>query len=162
IGPFVGELGRAEPVDRFRSRRLSDREQLVADFVDGLIPRDSRPLAVDEFHRIFETSLAVHKFAHGCTFRAVRAAIDRAIPARLLADPDAVRDPCRDGAADRAMGTDILTHLDRRTCGRRRAGFGFAHAPERQYAQGREPAGNETRAAQERAAVETAVAVAGE
>ena len=39
---------------------------------------------------------------------AVRAAADRRIPARLLADPYAVLDFGDDGAADRAMRADIL------------------------------------------------------
>ena len=38
----------------------------------------------------------------------MRAAVDRAVPARLLADPNAVRDFGGDGAADRAMGADAL------------------------------------------------------
>ena len=38
----------------------------------------------------------------------MRAAVDRAVPARLLADPDAVRDLRGDGAADGAMGADAL------------------------------------------------------
>ena len=91
IGGFVGELGRAEPVDRVRSRLLPNLQQLVADLVDGLIPGDPVPLAVHELHRIAQAALAQHVVADRRALAAMRAAIDRAVVVRLLADPDAVR-----------------------------------------------------------------------
>src|SRR5262249_17761649 len=75
-------------------------------------------------------------------------------PARLLADPHAVGDFRQHGAANRAMGTDGLAHLNLRAGGRWRAGFGLAHAAELQRAERGETA--QSRAAQERTAVETA------
>ena len=114
ISAFVGELGRAQPVDRVGPRLLADLLELVADLVDGLVPLDAGPLAVDHLHRIFQAAFAHHQFAHRGALGAMRAAIDRTIPARLLADPDAVGDFRRDRAADRAMRTDALADGDRR------------------------------------------------
>ena len=128
IGALIGQLGRAEPVDRIRARLLADRHQLVADLVDRLIPGDAGPLAVDQLHRIFEPALAADELAHRSALGAMRAAIDRAVPARLLADPDAVRDLRRDGAADGAMRADALADDDLRARWRRRPGLGLAHA----------------------------------
>src|SRR5262249_11896001 len=69
-------------------------------------------------------------------------------PARLLADPHAVGDFGRDGAADGAMRADAFAPLDLRPC-RRRAGFRLAHAAEWQAAERREPAGGQPRTVQE-------------
>ena len=85
----------------------------------------------------------------------MRAAIDRAVPTRLLADPYAVGYFRSNGAADGAMRTDVLVDGDRGARRGRRAGLGLAHAGERQGAQGGETAGSQTRAAQEGAAIET-------
>src|SRR5205823_14802155 len=49
VGAFVGEFGRAEPINRIRARLSADRRELVADLVDRLVPADPRPFAVDEF-----------------------------------------------------------------------------------------------------------------
>src|SRR5207253_1473683 len=87
---------------------------------------------------------------------AMRAAIDRAVPARLLTDPHAVLHLGGDRAADRAMGADVLARFDRRARLGRRPGLGLAHAAERQRAESRESAGHEARAAQEAAAIERA------
>ena len=62
----------------------------------------------------------MHELAHRGALGAMRAAIDRAVPARLLADPHAVRDLGDDRAADRAMRADVLADGDLR----RRAGGG--------------------------------------
>src|SRR5664279_5100662 len=110
ISAFVGELGRAQPVDRIRPRLGADVLELVADLVDRLVPLDAGPLTVDQLHRIFQPAFAHHQFAHRGAFGAVRAAIDRTIPARLLADPDAVRHFGGDGAADRAVRADALAY----------------------------------------------------
>src|SRR6266849_5604155 len=77
IGGFIGELGGAEPVHRFGTRPRADLHQLVADLIDRLIPGDSVPPAVHQFHRIAQPTVAVHIVANGCTFAAVRATIDR-------------------------------------------------------------------------------------
>ena len=154
VGGLVGELGRAQPVDRFRARLGADLQQLVADLVDRLIPRDPVPLPVHELHRIAQPALALHVVAHRRALAAMRAAIDRAVPSRLLADPHTVRDLGHDGAADRAMGAHVLA--DRYGCARRRrrAGLGLADASGRKCAERREPAGREAGAAQEAAAIE--------
>src|ERR1051326_8675425 len=44
IGALVAHLGRTEPEDGIRPRLAADIENLVADLVDGLIPRDAGPL----------------------------------------------------------------------------------------------------------------------
>src|SRR5262249_59894691 len=114
IGAFVGEFRRAEPINRLRPGLFADRRHLVADLVDRLVPGNPGPLAVDELERIFEPPLAVHQFAHRRALGAVGAAIDRAVPAWLLADPHAVLHLGGHRAADRAVGPDVLARLDRR------------------------------------------------
>jgi hypothetical protein len=48
VGRLIGELGGAEPIHRLGSRLGADLEQLVADLVDRLVPRDSLPRAAHE------------------------------------------------------------------------------------------------------------------
>ena len=106
--------------------------QLVADLADRLIPADTRvhwPLA--SFIGYFKPAFAAHKFAHRGALGAMRAAIDRAVPARLLADPDVVGDFRRHRAADGAMRADAFADGDLGAGGRRRSGLGFAHRAER-------------------------------
>src|SRR5262249_12384303 len=157
ICPFVGELGGAEPIDGVRPRLLANREQLGADLVDRLIPAHAGPLAVNELHRIFQAPVAVHELAHRSALGAMRAAIERGIPARLLADPHAVGHFPNHRAADRTMRTDVLADRDLRSRRRRRTGLCLAHAAERQRSEARETAGDEPGAAQEAAAIETAI-----
>src|ERR1700751_977942 len=90
IGALVGEFRRAEPVHGIRPGLLADRHYFIAYLVDRRLPRHAGPLAVDELERISEPPIAVHEFAHRGALGAMRAAIDRAVPARLLADPYAV------------------------------------------------------------------------
>ena len=157
IGALVRELRRAQPIDRIRPRLGADRHDLVADLVDGLLPAQPGPLAVDELHRIFQPPVAVHQFAHRRALGAMRAAVDRAIPAGLLADPHAVRDFGDHRAADRAVRADVLADGDLRTRRRRRTGLGLAHAAERQRAERGETARHQAGAAQEGATVERAI-----
>src|SRR5207244_338506 len=77
--------------------------------------------------------------------------IDRAVPARLLADPHAVLHLGRDRAADCAMRADALARVDRDAGTPRWACLGPAQPGERQRADGRQAGGDETGAAQERA-----------
>ncbi len=156
IRGLVRELGRAEPIDGFRSGGLTDRHQLVADLADGLIPGNAHPLSVHELRRIFESPFATHELAHRCTFRAMRSAIDRAVPARLLAKPDTILHLRRDRAAYRAMRADALARRGRDPRLRRRAGFRIADAADRQRAERGKSAGCKTGAAKERAAVHPA------
>ncbi len=156
IGAFVRKLRRAEPVDRIRSRLPANGRELVADLVDRLVPRHPGPLAVDQLHRVAQAAVAVHDLAHRGALGAVRAAVERAFPARLLADPHAVRHLGDDRAADRAMGADVLAQLDRGARGRRRPGFSLADAAERQRAERGKTAGSKPRPAQECAAIESA------
>ncbi len=156
IGGFVGKLGRAEPVDRIRCRLLANLHELVADFVDGLIPGESVPLAVHELHRIAQATLALHIVSHGRALAAVRAAIDRAVPTRLLTGPHAVGDLGDDRAADRAMRADILADRHRCARRRRRASLGLADSTERQSTERGKAAGGEARTAQKAATIKTA------
>src|SRR4029077_1339276 len=149
IGGLVGELGRAEPVDRVRPRLLADRVELVADLADRLIPGDARPLAVHQLHRIAPPAVAVDELARRRALGTVRAAIDRRIPAGLLADPHAVRHFGHHGAADRAVRADVLAQRDRSAACGRRAGLGLADAAKLQRAEGGERTGREAGAAQE-------------
>ncbi len=161
IGAFVGELGGAEPVHRLLTGLGADFAELVADLVDRDIPGNAGPLPVHQLHRIAQAPVAVHQFAHRGALGAVRTAVDRAVPGRLLADPDAVRDLTDHRAADRTMRADVLADGDLRAGSRRRTGFGLAHAHERQRADGGERAGGETGAAQEGTAVERAARLRG-
>ena len=77
IAAFVGEFRRAEQVDGIGAGLGADFHHLVADLVDGLVPRDLLPLAVDQLHRIFQAAVAVHKLAHRGALGAMRAAVDR-------------------------------------------------------------------------------------
>src|SRR5215468_2006221 len=100
IGALIGEFRRAQPVNRVRPRLLANSHELVADLVDRLLPGEPGPLAVDDLHRVAQPAIAMHELAHRRAFGTVRAAIDRRIPTRLLADPDAVRHLGGDRAAD--------------------------------------------------------------
>src|SRR5260370_1382232 len=161
IGAFVGHLGRSEPVDGVAARLLANFEQLVADLVDCGFPGEARPLPVHELHRIAQPPNAVHEFAHRCALRAMRAAIDRGIPTRLLADPYPVQHLRSHRASDRAMRADALANgcaCGERTC---RCRFRLANAADRQRAQRRETAAGNASPAQDCAAVD-ATAVPGE
>ena len=109
-----------------------------------------------------QPAVAMHELAHRGALGAMRAAVDRAVPGGLLADPDAVLHFGDDGAADRAMGADILADGDCGAGAAGAAGLGLAHAAERQRAQRRQTAGGEARAAQEGAAIETSIRLIGE
>ena len=152
VSAFVGELRRAEQIHGIGAGLGADLEHLVADLADRLIPRDLLPLAVDELHRILQPAVAMHEFTHGRALGAMRAAVDRAVPPRLLADPHAVLHFGDDGAADRAVRADVLAQL-RGRADDLRTGLGLAHAAERQQSKRRGAAGGEAGAAQERAAI---------
>src|SRR5262249_32658584 len=113
-----------------------------------------------QLRRVAQAPVAVHQLAYRGALGAVRAAVDRAVPARLLADPHAVRHFGGDRAADRAVGADALADGDLRAGGGGRAGLGLAHAAERQGAERGETSGGDAGATQEGTAVETAVRLA--
>src|SRR5438105_929396 len=92
----------------------------------------------------------------------MRAAIDRAVPARLLADPHAVRYLGRHGAANRAVRADALSDRHRGARGGPWAGLGLANAAQRKCPERGKAAGRKTRAAQEGAAIEAAIRFRGE
>src|SRR5258707_8158945 len=152
IAAFIGEFRRSEQIDRVGAGLGADLEHLVTDLVDGLVPGDALPLAVDELHRIFQTPVAMDQLTHRRTLGAVRAAIDRAIPGWLLADPDAILDFGDYGAADRAMRADVLPDV-RRRADDFRPGLRLAHRSERHQAQCGARAGSETGSAQKGAPV---------
>src|SRR5918996_5846338 len=111
VRALVAVLGAAHPEDRVGAVGLADLEQLVANLVDRVRPGYPLVLPVDHLHRVLEAALAVAVLAHRCALGAVRAEIERAVEARLLADPDAVLDLGDHGAADRAMGAHGLDLL---------------------------------------------------
>jgi hypothetical protein len=133
IAALVGEFRGAQQIDRIGAGLGADFEHLVADLVDRLIPRDLLPLAIDELHRIFQPAVAVDELAHSRALGAMRAAIDRAVPGRLLADPDAVLHFGDHGAADRAMCADVLPDFSR-GADLLRTGLRLAHRAERHQA----------------------------
>src|SRR5215475_2607265 len=153
VRTFVCELRRPQPIHRFRTRFRADFLQLVADLVDGGVPGNPGPLTVLQFQGIAQTAIAVHQLARRGALGTMRTAIDRAFPARLLADPHTVRHFSQHGATHGAVRADILANgcpNDIRT-----GGFGFLHARERQCTDCRKAAGNETGTAQEGATIET-------
>src|SRR5437763_4504095 len=156
VRALVRHLGRSEPVDGIATRLLANLEQLVADLVDRRIPRHARPLPIYELHRITQPPLTVNEFAHGSTLRAMRAAIDRRFPARLLSHPHPVQHFRRHCAPDGTMRADTLA--DGGTRGKRTRGCGFhlAKASERQRTQGGQTASDNARPAQKCAAIQTA------
>ena len=126
IGALVGELGRAEPVDRIRPGLLADRHELVADLVDRLCPRSAR------VHWPLTSFIGYFSRRSPCTSSRTAAPLAQCeprligdVPAGLLADPHAVRDFGHDRAADRAVRADVLADGDLR---RRRGGGGPASA----------------------------------
>ncbi len=80
VGALVREFRGAQPVDGVGAGFLTDLHHLVADLVDRLIPRDALPLVVDELHRVFQATLAMHDLADRRAFGTMRAAVDRACP----------------------------------------------------------------------------------
>ena len=64
IAAFIGEFRGAEQIDGIGAGLGADLEHLVADLVDGHVPRYLLPLAVDQLHRIFQAAVAMHEFAH--------------------------------------------------------------------------------------------------
>ena len=99
--------------------------------------------------------------AHRGALGAVGAEIERAVEARLLADPDAVLDLGDHRAADRAVGADRLDLLDRAGRGLGlRLGLGD-HAAAGQRGGG-EAAGGQAGAAEEGATVEHAAGEPGQ
>src|SRR5207248_8663341 len=121
--------------DRIGARLFTNCRQLVANLVDGRLPRDARPLPVNELHRIAKPPLAVDQLAHRCALGTMRTAIDRGFPARLLADPYPVQHLSGHSTTDRAMRADALA--DGRPRGERtgRGSFRLADAAGRQRAQ---------------------------
>src|SRR5262249_11733305 len=122
---------------------------------------DPGPLAVDQLHWIFQASLAADELAHRGTLGAMRAAIDRRIPTRLLADPHAVCDFRRDGAANRAMRANAFA--DDGACAERAGGgrVHFANGRKWHRADNGKAAGTDARTSQKRAAIESG-AIGGE
>src|SRR6185436_15847638 len=137
-----------DPEHRVGARLLAQREQLVADLVDRLVPAYLLVLAVDELHRRLQAMVAMAVLAHGCALRAVRAEIDRRIEDRLLPCPHAVFDRGVDRATHRAMRADGALDLDFRRLFLYH--FGLADQLRRQLTCERPSAYNETRALQKR------------
>ena len=108
VGLLVVVLGAAEPVHRIGAGLLANLQQLVADLADRLVPGDPLPLAVHQFGRILEASLAVTMLAHGGALGAVRPPVEWVIEGRFLAFPDTVAHLGEDAAAHRAMSADGL------------------------------------------------------
>ncbi len=160
IAALIGEFRGAEQIDGVGAGLGADLEHLVADLVDGLIPRQALPLTIDQLHRIFQPAIAMHEFADRGALGAMRAAIDRAIPGRLLTDPDAVLNLGDHGAADRAMRADVLFDFGRRSDDFR-AGLRLAHRSKRHQTQCRTRTRGQTGPLQKRTAVENARSQAG-
>src|SRR5690606_33852330 len=95
-----------------RTRFFADLQQLVTDLLDGLLPADALPAAVDQLHRILGAARAVAVVAQRGALGAVSAQVDGAVESRLLTDPDAVLHFGVGAAAHRAVGANGLDALD--------------------------------------------------
>ena len=160
IGAFIGEFRRSEPINRIRPGFFADRDQLVADLVNRLVPADPGPLAADELQRVFEPPLAGDEFAHG-------APLAQCEP-RLIGLSQLGSCPIQTPLATSAVTVQptaqcvqmLLRVVDLRTRRWRRSGLGLPHAAERQGAQRRETAGGQPRAAQEGAPIDAMIRLA--
>src|SRR6516165_3490362 len=85
----------------------------------------------------------------------MRAAIDRRVPARLLADPHAVHDFSGDGAAHSTVSTNVFANYCANAERSSDSGFGFADGPKWHRAEHGEAAGADPRTAQKRSPVES-------
>src|SRR5207237_4400096 len=99
---LVRMLRRTHPEHGVGRRFLADGENLVADFVDRLVPTDLLPLAADELHRRFQPMLAMTVLARGRAFGAMGAERQRRSEHGLLPHPSAVFDDRADRASNRA------------------------------------------------------------
>ena len=155
IGPFIGEFGAAQQEGGVRPAFLPGVHQLVGDFGDGIVPGHALPLTIYQLHRVFHAPIAMHQFAHRSALGAMRAAIDRRFPSGFLADPNAILHFRNHGAANRAMGADILHALHGlRVIHRPR--FGRAHGGKRNGAKYRQPRPAKPGLAQKGATIEPA------
>src|SRR5690606_12239891 len=112
VGLLVAVFGRSQPIDGIRTGGLADLQHLVANFIDGLIPRNPLPLAIDQLDRVLQPPLAMRILAHRSTLGAMRAKIEGAVPPRFLADPDTILDLGENGAADRTVSADRFPDFD--------------------------------------------------
>src|SRR4029078_5667635 len=145
-----------EPVNGIRTGLLTNLPELLADILHGDVPGAALPLAARQLHRIFQATVAGDELAYRGALGAVRTAVDRTIPARLLADPYAIGDFSGDGAADRTMRTDAFADRYCGAGGGRRTRFGLAHRGQGHAAERGETAGGDAGAAQEGTAIEAA------
>ncbi len=106
VGPLVARLGGTAEEERIRPRFLADLHQLVADFIDGLIPGEALPRAVLELHGILHAAAAEAMVPCRSAFGAMGTQVDRRLVIGLLAHPDAVLDLGDDAAPNGAVGTD--------------------------------------------------------
>src|SRR5262249_53530711 len=132
----------------------ADLLQLVADLVDRDVPGDAGPLPVHQLHGIAQAAVTMHEFARRRALGAMRAAVDRRVPAGLLTDPHTVDDFAHHGAADGTMRADILPGDG--ACRQRpgNGGFSLADAAERQRAQCGKSAAGKAGAAQKGTTIE--------
>src|SRR4029079_3469194 len=108
---LVAVLRAADPEHGVGSGLLANAGQLVADFVDRLLPADLLVLAIDELHRRLQPLLAVTVLANRRPFRAMGAQIKLGGEHRLLPRPDAVFDDRVDRAAYRAVRAHGAMHF---------------------------------------------------
>src|SRR3546814_18831550 len=85
------------------SSDVCSSDLLAADLVDRLLPGDLRPLAVHQLGRMLQAALTVRMLADRRALGAMGAEVDRAVPAGLLPDPDAVLHLGHPRAARRAV-----------------------------------------------------------
>src|SRR5699024_2123172 len=112
VAAFVAGLGRAAVEQRVGPGFFANLEQLVADLLDGILPGNALPLAVDQLHRILDALFAVPVLADGGPLGAVRTQIQGRVEIRFLPRPDAILHFRNDAAAHRTVRADAELALD--------------------------------------------------
>ena len=127
IGLLIAVLGRSQPVDRIRARGFTDLKQLVTDFIDGLVPGNLLPFAVDQFGRILQAALAVTVLANRRALGAMRTLVERVIKSRFLTCPHTILYFGDNAAANRAVRADGFDLFCFTAGSNRRIGFLHHH-----------------------------------
>ena len=141
VGLFIAELGRSQPVNRIRTGRLADFQHLVADLVDGFIPRNPFPFSAFQLHRILQAPFTAGEVPDAGALGAVAAEVEGVVEVRLLADPDTLVHLGDDAATDRTVGAD---GVDLGNAGAGDLGFGLLHRAQRQGGSDRRATGGQS------------------
>src|SRR6185295_3136352 len=80
VGILVREFRGADPVDGIGSRSFTDRGEFVANLINGSVPAQPDPVAIEELHWIFQAAVAVYDLTCCSSLGAMRTSVDRRVP----------------------------------------------------------------------------------